>query len=118
VAESRLNVSLKSRVLSVKVWQALRAEAVYPFSPRIREILAHQTATAPGMPPLIGLMALRQALAQAPDSPLLRIKLVLVRLAYGDRRGARESAEDFARRFPKLPEARQLLDLTAGKARP
>jgi hypothetical protein len=35
----------------------------------------------------------------------------------GDPIGARESALDFARRFPSLPEARQLLELTKGVRR-
>jgi len=81
----------------------------------VRSVAAHQAATARAMPPIIGLMVLRRALDQAPNNPLLRAKLVLVRRAYGDYTGARESAEDFARRFPAMPEARQLLDLTQRK---
>jgi hypothetical protein len=92
----------------------MRSEAIWPLSPAIREVVAHQAATAPGMPPIIGLAVLRDALDQSPNSPLLRSKLVLVRIAYGDRIGARESAEDFARRFPYLPEAARLLELTKG----
>lgn len=115
MAEERLTASLKSRELSVKVWESLRAEALFPLSPAIRSVLAHQVTTAHAMPPLIGLIAIRQALARDPNSALLLGKLVLVRRMYGDHAGARESAEDFARRYPNLPEARQLLELTKGQ---
>jgi hypothetical protein len=60
-------------------------------------------------------MELRRALALSEHSPLLRQRLVLARLTYGDRDGARESAEDFARRFPHLSNAKILLDMTEPK---
>ena len=117
VATLRLQASLASPSASVKVWQALRAEAIWPFDRRIRETAAHQALLDPGLPPAVVMLGLRAALAQAPDNPVLRAKLVLARLAVGDPIGARESALDFARRFPSLPEARQLLELTKGVRR-
>ena len=111
IAETRLTASLHSYELSIKVWRALQAEALWPFSPSIREVNAHQAAMALDMPPLIGLLALRSAMAQAPDNPVLWSKLALARKAYGDRAGAIETAAEFARRWPTLPESRALLEL-------
>lgn len=116
-AETRLMASLRSPELSVKVWEALRAEALFPFSPAIREVNAHQAVSALGMPPLIGLLTLRRALAQAPNNPALLLKLIAARLAMGDGQGARETAELFVARFPRLPETEQLRNVMKGLGR-
>jgi hypothetical protein len=112
IAEARLTEALSSMELSVKVWRALQADALFPFSPAIREVNASFALDADGIPPLIALMELRRALALSGNAPLLRQRLVLARLTYGDREGARESAEDFAQRFPHLPNSKLLLELT------
>ena len=82
-----------SNSMSEIVLFAARAAAVNPLSASTREMAATLPAQMAQVPPMLALVQLRQALEDAPISPLLLWWFAATRLRAGDAAGARETME-------------------------
>lgn len=81
----------------------LRAEAAFPLSARIREANAGVLARLDGVPPKVGLVAVRRALRDGPDHPGLLYALTVLLIRDGDRAQAAEAFAHLRRIAPDWP---------------
>ncbi len=93
--------------------ELLRAEAVFPFSSRIREANAGFIARLDG-DPKVSLVAIRRALQQSPDSPGLLWALIVNLKRDGDAAQAAEALEHLRRVAPHWPMTAQAGHLLHG----
>lgn len=94
--------------MSAMVLYAARAAAINPFSRETREMAATLPAQMAHVPPMLALIQLRQALEDAPASPLLLWWFAATRLRAGDVPGARETLAALARVARDYPQTAAL----------
>lgn len=92
--------------MSVIMLELTRAEARAPWVPRIREANAHLLARLDTAPPILGVMALRRALEQAPGSARLWLDLFTALMRLGDTAQAAEVLAIVKGLAPDWPETR------------
>lgn len=106
IGESRFTEALKSREMSSILLGTIRASAVFPFPPRIREANAALHAMMGGVPPMVALIELRRALLHAPNSPVLHFWLAYHRIRIGDLEGASETFVKLQSIGPDWPQTK------------
>lgn len=103
----RLRAS-QTQSMSAMVLYTARAAALNPFSRETREMAATLPAQMAQVPPMLALIQLRQALEDAPASPLLLWWFAATRLRAGDVPGARETLAELERVARDDPETAAL----------